>query len=70
MATQFIVNEKGEKTAVVLSLEEYQTLLNQHNQYELTDEYKQMMDEMMADEDNGTARYTSYQEVKDRFLNR
>lgn len=70
MATQFIINEKGEKTAVVLSLEEYQTLLNHHNQYELTAEYKQMMDQMLAEEENGTAKYASYQEVKNRFLNR
>lgn len=70
MATQFIINEKGEKTAVVLSLEEYEQLLNQNNTKEFTDEYKLMMDKMLAEEDNGTAEYNSYQHIKDRFLNR
>ncbi len=60
MATQFIVCEKGEKIAVVLSLEEYQSLINQLKHYELNDEYKFMMDEMLAEEEKGTARYASY----------
>lgn len=68
MATQFIVNEKGEKTAVLLSLEEYEKLINQHKQYELTDDYKLMMDEMLAEEENGTAKYISHQEIENRFL--
>lgn len=70
MATQFIVNDKGEKTAVVLSLEEYEQLLNRNIPSTLSNEYKSMIDQMMAEEENGTAEYKSYQEIKDRFLNR
>ncbi len=71
MATQFIVNEKGEKTAVVLSIDDYENLLQQHHfEFELTDEYKLMIDEMTSQEENGQAEYKTLQEIKTRFLNR
>ncbi len=48
METQFIVNNKGERTAVVLSIEDYENLLHQHHlNLELTDEYKLMIDGMI-----------------------
>ena len=69
METQFIVNDKGEKTAVVLSLEDYENLLNRGNfDLELSDEYKAMIDKMSMQEENGQAGYKSFQEVKNRFL--
>jgi len=69
MATQFIVNDKGERTAVILSLEDYENLQHQHQQgLELTDEYKQMMDVMIEQEKNGQAEYKSLQEIKSLFL--
>lgn len=70
MATQFITNNKGEKTAVVLSLEEYGDLLTQKSPSELTEDYKAMMDEMLEEEEKGTAEYISYKTVKERFLSR
>lgn len=71
MATQFIVNEKGERTAVVLSLEDYENLLNQSFfNVELSDEYKAMIDNMTKQEEKGQAEYKSLEEVKTRFLNR
>jgi hypothetical protein len=40
MATQFITNDKGEKTAVIIPITEYKDLLHQHHlNLELTDEY-------------------------------
>ncbi len=68
MASKFIVNEKGEKTTVVLSLEEYQSLVKQPKHYELNNEYKLMIYEMVIEEENGTVKYISYPEVKNWFL--
>ncbi|MEX8548254.1 MAG: hypothetical protein V5804_11690 [Mucilaginibacter sp.] len=71
MATQFIVNDKGEKTAVVLSLEDYEILLNRGNiDFELSDEYKAMIDNMTTQEENGQAKYKTLEEIQGRFLNR
>ncbi|WP_299288623.1 hypothetical protein [uncultured Mucilaginibacter sp.] len=71
MATQFIVNEKGEKTGVVLSLEDYEILLNRGNiNFELSDEYKTMIDNMTRQEENGKAEYKTLKEIQTRFLNR
>lgn len=70
METQFIVNNKGERTAVVLSIEDYENLLHQHHlNLELTDEYKLMIDGMIEQEKNGQVEYKSFQEIKSRFLN-
>lgn len=66
-----IVNDKGEKTAVVLSLEDYENLLNRGNfDFELSDEYKAMIDNMTMQEENGQAEYKTLQEIQTRFLNR
>ncbi len=71
MATQFIVNDKGEKTGVVLSLEDYENLLNRSNfDLGLSDEYKSMIDNMTKLEENGQAKYKTLKEVQTRFLNR
>ncbi len=68
MATQFITNNKGEKTAVIIPIAEYEELLHQHHlNLELTDEYKTLMDTMLEKEDNGTAKYVSFKSIKDRF---
>jgi hypothetical protein len=69
MSTQFITNEKGQKTAVIIPIAEYEDLLHQHHlNLELTEEYKIMMDKMLEDEKKGKAEYVSYQEVKNKFL--
>ncbi|MDN3549912.1 hypothetical protein [Mucilaginibacter aquaedulcis] len=69
MATQFITNNKGEKTAVIIPISEYEDLLHQHHlNLELTDEYKSLMDSMIDEEDNDKAEYVSFKKIKDRFL--
>ncbi|WP_426671612.1 hypothetical protein ACPPVU_10275 [Mucilaginibacter sp. McL0603] len=71
MATQFITNDKGEKTSVIISITEYEDLLHQHHlNLELTDEYKKMMDNMLEQEDNGKAKYVPFDQIKNRFLNK
>lgn len=68
MNTQYITNDKGEKTAVIIPITEYEDLLHQHHlNLELTDEYKTMMDTMLDEEDSGKAQYTSYPNIKGRF---
>lgn len=48
MTTQFITNNKGERTAAIIPISEYEDLLHQHHlNLELTDEYKTMMDDML-----------------------
>ena len=40
MATQFIINSRGEKTAAIVPINEYEDLLHKHHlKFELTDEY-------------------------------
>jgi hypothetical protein len=69
MTTQFITNDKGEKTAVIIPISEYEDLLHQHHlNLELTDEYKAMMDRMLDEEDSGKAEYVSFQNIKNQFL--
>jgi PHD/YefM family antitoxin component YafN of YafNO toxin-antitoxin module len=68
MTTQFITNNKGEKTAVIIPISEYEDLLHQHHlNLELTDEYKKMMDDMLKEESNGKDEYVSYKNIKNRF---
>jgi PHD/YefM family antitoxin component YafN of YafNO toxin-antitoxin module len=68
MATQFITNDKGEKTAVIIPIDEYENLLHQHHlNLDLTDEYKKMMDGMLEEENDGRAEYMSYTIIRDRF---
>ena len=70
MTTQFITNNKGEKTAVIIPISEYEDLLHQHHSnLELTDEYKKMINDMLDEESNGKAEYVSYKNIKDRFQN-
>ena len=55
METQFITNGKGEKTAVILPMNEYEDLMHQHHlELELTDEYKPMIDDMLQQEPGQT----------------
>ena len=68
MTTQFITNAKGEKTAAIVPIGEYEDLLHQHHvNLELTDEYKLMIDKMLDEENSGNAQYVSYKSIKDRF---
>lgn len=71
MTAQFIINKNGEKTAVIIPISEYEDLLHQHHlNLDLTDEYKKMIDAMLDQEMAGQAKYVSYDQVKDRFLNK
>ena len=68
MATQFIVNDKGEKTAVIVPINEYEDLLHHHQQeLELTDEYKAMIDNMLQEE---PVSYVDLKTIEDRFKNK
>jgi hypothetical protein len=69
MTTQFITNEKGERTSVIIPINEYENLIHQHHlNLELTDDYKAMIDKMLSDEESGAAKYTSIEDVKSRFM--
>ena len=68
MAIQFIINDKGEKTAVIIPITEYENLLHRrHLNLELTDEYKTMMDAMLEQESSGKTPYISFEDIKNRF---
>ena len=68
MATQFITNQKGKKTAVIIPISEYEDLLHQHHvNLELTDEYKKMIDGMLDEETKGKAQYVSFDHIKNKF---
>jgi hypothetical protein len=69
MTTQFVTNTKGEKTAVIIPISEYENLLHQHHlNLELTDEYKAMIDTMLEEEGSEKVQYIPYKNIKDRFL--
>ena len=71
MTTQFIVNDKGEKTAAIVPIGEYENLLHQHHlNLEVSDEYISMIDLMISEETNGTAKFTSAENIKSRFMNK
>lgn len=68
MITQFIIDNKGNTTAVIIPINEYENLLHQHHSnLELTEEYKIMMDIMLAEEKSETAEYIPFEKIKDRF---
>jgi len=69
MTTQFITNDKGERTAVIIPIAEYEDLIHQHHaDLELTDEYKSMIDAMLKTEADGQAQYISLNDIKNRFI--
>ena len=66
MTTQFIVNDKGEKTAAIVPISEYENLLHQHQiNLEVSDEYKAMIDAMI---DDPNPQYVSAEAIKTRFM--
>ncbi|MBD1366275.1 hypothetical protein IDJ77_20855 [Mucilaginibacter sp. ZT4R22] len=68
MATQFITNDNGEKTSVIIPINEYEDLIHSHHlNLELTDEYKQMIDKMLEEEANGEVTYISEEVIRKRF---
>jgi len=68
MTTQFIINNKGEKTAVITPISEYEDLLHQHHlNLEITDEYKLLIDAMLGEENSENVEYVSYKSIKDKF---
>jgi hypothetical protein len=70
MATQFITNDKGERISVIIPINEYEDMVHQHHvNLELTDDYKNMIDKMLAEED-GNAEYVSAESIKKKFMNK
>ncbi|RYY36011.1 MAG: hypothetical protein EOP46_08025 [Sphingobacteriaceae bacterium] len=68
MATQFITNDKGERTAVIVPINEYEDMLHQHHlNLDLTDDYKAMIDKMLEEEANGGVKYVSADVIKGCF---
>jgi hypothetical protein len=68
MTTQFIVNEKGERTSVIIPIDEFEDFINRNlNHLEPTAEYKAMMDQMIKEEEEGTAEYVSLEEIEKIF---
>lgn len=68
MATQFITNESGEKTSVIIPIDEYEDLIHSHHiGLELTDEYKLMIDRMLDQEERGEIEYVSKEHIKNIF---
>jgi len=68
MTTQFITNDKGQKTAVIIPIAEYEDLVHHHHSdLELTDEYKAMIDAMLQEEAEGKDEYVSLEDIKARF---
>lgn len=43
--------------------------MTEDQDFELSSEYKAMIDLMLNEEDNGTAEYVSAEKIKNRFLN-
>ncbi|SHN37276.1 hypothetical protein [Mucilaginibacter sp. OK098] len=69
MGIQFIINDEGEKTAIIIPINEYENLLHQrHLNFEITDEYKTMIDKMLQQEADGSARYVSLSNIKSCFF--
>jgi hypothetical protein len=69
MKPQFITNDKGKKTGVIIPISEYEDLLHKrHLTLEVTNGYKVMIDKMLAEEDNETAKYVSFETIKAKFL--
>jgi len=57
MAIQFIINDRGEKTSVIILIAEYESLIHQrHSKPGLTDAYKKMVPVMLKGEDPGEAK--------------
>lgn len=68
MTTQFIINDKGERTTAIVPINEYENLLHQHHiELELSEEYKSMIDEMLEKEEKGESRYVSLETIRSRF---
>jgi hypothetical protein len=68
MTTRFITNAKGEKTAAIIPIGEYEDLLHQHHvNLELTDEYKSMIDKMLKRKVTEKPGYVSYKTLKISF---
>ena len=65
MTTQFIVNEKGERTSVIIPINEFEELISAAQIHmEPGPKYKAMMDQMLKEEKDGTAEYVSLEEIE------
>ena len=65
MTTQFIVNEKGERTSVIIPIDEFEELINIAQVHlEPGPKYKAMIDQMLKEEEEGAAEYVSLEEIE------
>lgn len=61
---QFQAEKQGRKLKNYME----QILKEQANNFELTDEYKAMMDEMLDKHEKGELKYTSWQDAKNQLF--
>jgi 3-isopropylmalate dehydratase small subunit len=61
---QFQAEKQGRKLKNYME----QILKEQANNFELTDEYKAMMDEMLDKHEKGELKYTSWQDAKEELF--
>ena len=71
MSIEFIINDDGEKIAAIVPITEYENLLHKrHLNLEVTNEYKTMIDEMLQQEADGSAKYISLNDIKNLLANK
>ena len=69
MKPQFITNYKGEKTAAIIPITDFEDLLHKrHLTLEVTEGYKGMIDKMLDEEEDDTTKYVSFETIKAKFL--
>ncbi|MES2108508.1 MAG: hypothetical protein V4577_07170 [Bacteroidota bacterium] len=68
MDIRFILDSKGEKTAIIILINEYEDFLyRSHRVLEITDEYKNMIDAILIEEDEQTVSYLTLVDIRKRF---
>jgi len=68
MDIRFILDSKGEKTAIIIPINEYEDFLyRSHRVLEITDEYKNMIDAILIEEDEQTVSYLTLVDIRKRF---
>lgn len=68
--TLSILQIQAEKQGRKLKNYMEQVLKEQANSFELTDEYKAMMDEMLDKHEKGALKYTSWKDAKKELFNK
>jgi len=69
MIAQFVTDDNGKIISAIIPINKYEDFLHKrHLKFELTDEYKLMMNKMLAKEANETTKYVSFETIKAKFL--